>query len=592
MTPQPHPACPPPTHATTTHLRSVRLRHLLAALLAASLALTALVLAPANRAHAAVNNFTPLTWNSFGAKWGTVKLLAAGGPGITPHSVVAIQEAGPETSLQAAGATATGRTWTAPGQPTVTEYTMQAGTYSRGRQVYVYFMQTDPGANRVNLAMVTHTAAQNVLRVAPQPDNTAAHSLGRPSFGVQLDTQTVFWNVHAGSYGDNAYNDADNLLAAIATATQTAGLAQWSVLGDFNRNPTRLTLPAGATVYQTTGGTQQTGNQLDYMVSNQGNQWNQPLYLWGGRQLTVNVSDHLPVEFGFRFNAGAGQQGGFIRRGDNPAFCVSNTGTDWYYGLTTNPCGVQYEYGTQWFVFDGQSLKDTRTGECWDAKGRGTGNGTPVGHYTCNGQDNQKFVFRPDGTLYNPVSGRCVDSTAGQWTGHSGELVLYDCNTTTYPTNQQFILPWAGPVVRPTVTETINPTDGTITPVTDPNLNTPMCLDDLYGATYNGNPIYGWDCDTTSPYAHQWWEQGRTGTSNTLEFQGKCLAAIGAPTPGIPVVLYDCDGDGSEQWTLRADGSLFNPATGRCLQAPSRNQALAAVICVAGLLSQQWSIPK
>ncbi|MFJ5117492.1 ricin-type beta-trefoil lectin domain protein [Kitasatospora sp. NPDC088548] len=77
-------------------------------------------------------------------------------------------------------------------------------------------------------------------------------------------------------------------------------------------------------------------------------------------------------------------------------------------------------------------------GGCLDATGGGTGNGTPLELWTCgNAASNQIFLPRPDGTVYNPYSGRCVD-LPGATTTNGTQLQLWDCNTSIA---QKWVLP-------------------------------------------------------------------------------------------------------------------------------------------------------
>ncbi|PKV82580.1 ricin-type beta-trefoil lectin domain protein [Streptomyces sp. TLI_146] len=433
------------------------LRAVLGGVLACALILTALV-AQAPRAEAAVSSFTPLTWNMQGggggdqSKWTSVGALSAGGPGRRKHTVIALQEAGPSTSLPS-GATATGRTWAGPVVPagsqdpnrplpagttyTVTEYQWQVGSASRGVSAYLYFMQTDfSTSSRVNLAMVTHTRATNVHFVAPQNDNRAPQprQARRPSFGVQLDAQTVFWNVHAGSYGPNAYNDADNLLTAIATTSRAAGLTEWSALGDFNRNPTQLrALPAGTVVYRTNTGTQQGGGELDYMVSNGAN-----LNGWSGRALGGGVSDHFPVEFFLRASADRPEHDTPLRTGVDPDHCLQAAASS---SVTTLPCTGASNQNWEYVPAATGNSGTVRSGtQCLDVSGGGKTSGTTVLSWPCNGGVNQTWQLREDGTVYNPNSSRCLDSTAAKTFGKPvNTLVINDCDTTAYPLGQQFI---------------------------------------------------------------------------------------------------------------------------------------------------------
>lgn len=65
--------------------------------------------------------------------------------------------------------------------------------------------------------------------------------------------------------------------------------------------------------------------------------------------------------------------------------------------------------------------------KCLDATGAGTSNGTPIQIVGCHNHPAQQFLPRADGSLYNPVSGRCVDAGNMQ----SGtQLYLWDCNAT------------------------------------------------------------------------------------------------------------------------------------------------------------------
>ncbi|MFC0843694.1 ricin-type beta-trefoil lectin domain protein [Streptomyces noboritoensis] len=429
------------------------LRALLGGVLACALVLTALV-AQAPRAEAAVNGFKPLTWNMQGggggdqSKWTGVAALSAGGPGRQRHTVIALQEAGPRTSLPA-GARATGRTWTGPVVPaasqdpnrplpagttyTVTEYQWQVGSGSRGVPAYLYFMQTDFSAgSRVNLAMVTHAEAVNVHFVAPQNDNRGRQAR-RPSFGVQVDAQTVFWDVHAGSYGPNGYNDADNLLAAIAATTRAAGLAEWSALGDFNRNPTMLrALPAGTVAYRSNAGTQQGGGELDYMVSNGAN-----LNGWSGRALGGGLSDHFPVEF---FFAAAGDRPGQdtpLRTGLDPDRCLQAASSS---SVTIQPCNRAANQNWEYVPGTGTDATVRSGTQCLGVAAGGKTSGTAVLSWPCNGAADQMWQIRDDGTVYNPNSGRCLDSTAAGTFGKPvNTLVINDCDTTAYPLGQQFI---------------------------------------------------------------------------------------------------------------------------------------------------------
>ncbi|MFG2716668.1 ricin-type beta-trefoil lectin domain protein [Streptomyces goshikiensis] len=440
MTPtaQPH----PPAHDTAPHTTHPHLRHLLSALLAAALALTALVLTPPIAAHAAVSDYTYVTWNMQGAggssnnsRWTTVSRLVAGGPNTRSHSVVALQEAGPRSSLPST-ALATGRTnsRTVNGRTyTITEYTWRAGSATRGTPAYLYYMQTDfSQTSRVNLAMVTHTQATAMGIMDPQPMNTGG-GRGRPAMGLRLDNDTTVWNIHASSNGNNQSNDADNLLRGAASFATASGSPQWMMLGDFNRDPSRLTtLPTGATVYRSNQATQQSAGELDYMVSNGPN-----LNGWTGHVMPGGGSDHWPVELTFR--ASAGSRGGWsntpIRSGRVPEQCLEID----YSQNSDASFAACYDSPDMGWAFNGKYLRSYPVGwglQCLTASN--TANYSRVTGTYCNNGTSQEWNFRPDGTLYNPNSGRCLD-----WGGVGGANpypAIVDCNPNSL--NQQFILPW------------------------------------------------------------------------------------------------------------------------------------------------------
>ncbi|OLZ50082.1 hypothetical protein BS329_20900 [Amycolatopsis coloradensis] len=75
----------------------------------------------------------------------------------------------------------------------------------------------------------------------------------------------------------------------------------------------------------------------------------------------------------------------------------------------------------------------TVANRCLDIYNSGTANGTPVGVWGCHGAANQQCVSRPDGTLVNPMSDRCLDAGI-----ESQVLLLYDCHAEPW---QRWALP-------------------------------------------------------------------------------------------------------------------------------------------------------
>jgi hypothetical protein len=112
-----------------------------------------------------------------------------------------------------------------------------------------------------------------------------------------------------------------------------------------------------------------------------------------------------------------------------------------------------------------------------------------------------------------------------------------------------------------------------------------LCVDDNTSVTTNGNPIQVWGCDG------QDWTLAADGT--VQEF-GKCMTVNnGGTASGSLVVLWDCTGAGSQIWHPEANGELFNPASGRCLEDPSSGgwgTQLHAATCTDAA-DQQWTLP-
>jgi len=93
------------------------------------------------------------------------------------------------------------------------------------------------------------------------------------------------------------------------------------------------------------------------------------------------------------------------------------------------------------YVF--RKLVDGR-GKCMDIEGNNMSNGTPVHHWSCQGQVTQLWYHDPDGLLRSKSNpDKCVDVYAFG-TGNGAKLVVWDCNDKA---NQRFS--WSGQTLRP-----------------------------------------------------------------------------------------------------------------------------------------------
>ncbi|NUR29226.1 MAG: DUF5110 domain-containing protein, partial [Catenulispora sp.] len=115
-----------------------------------------------------------------------------------------------------------------------------------------------------------------------------------------------------------------------------------------------------------------------------------------------------------------------------------------------------------------------------------------------------------------------------------------------------------------------------------------LCLDIRGGASADGTAaqLYGCNHSAAQTFGHP--------SDQTLRVLGKCLGAAGTANHSL-VALATCTGATGQTWTQRADGTLLNAASGRCLDDPNGNTTPGAVQleiydCNAGS-TQIWKLP-
>ncbi|MDD1061417.1 ricin-type beta-trefoil lectin domain protein [Streptomyces cocklensis] len=214
-----------------------------------------------------------------------------------------------------------------------------------------------------------------------------------------------------------------------------------------------------------------------------------------------------------------------------------------------------------------------------------TDNGRPVQLFDCHGWRSQQWRFRHDKTggvqLYNPVSGRCVD-TPNASTADGVALQIYTCNDTF----AQHFSPPATP----------EPPSG---PITNATMNKCAIPASTLAAPADGTAVVLYTCGvgyTTGPLLP--WKLNLDGT---LTAGGLCLAVAGGEAGtanGALVQLTKCGGSLDQQWAVGYDTSnrplLLNPNTGRCLDDPNQSTAngtqLRLYTC-SNTTAQVWDIP-
>lgn len=370
---------------------------------------------PAPLAHADVpNSYSIATYNSQGARWADVRAIS------DENDIVAVQEAGPEPTPYGMNFL---NTYVRGG------YTVRA--YQWGTR-YVYWM-SPTGDSRVNLAMVTRTQAHEVF-VAP-PGRAGA----RPALGLRFDND-IYYSLHAAATG--ASNEAEQLVANIATQARAAGGYAWTAIGDFNRDPNQGMHTAAraqnAWVYHSGESTQQSGGELDYMISSR-DMANYRGVRNGGRS-----SDHYPIYFRTQLAAN-GSVVDLISDSDHAKFIgfearSSANGTrvitDSYdaqgslWTLRRPPGGGQFEF----------NLVNNGSGKCIDVYGGPDAkSGNYLNEWDCLGQASQVFSLHywdeEPGTweIVQKSTGLCVDTMGTQ----PKYLALYAC--TENSPNQHFM---------------------------------------------------------------------------------------------------------------------------------------------------------
>ncbi|MER7671388.1 ricin-type beta-trefoil lectin domain protein [Kitasatospora sp. NPDC096128] len=270
-------------------------------------------------------------------------------------------------------------------------------------------------------------------------------------------------------------------------------------------------------------------------------------------------------------------------------------------------------------------------GKCLDVTGGAVANGTNIQLWDCNNSSAQKWIDGPyPGTLQNPQSTRCL-AVPGAKNTLGNRLILWDCLNNT---SQQWTGPTAtavlpvsfGTAAYPSVDSPgdvngdgnpdlfVTGADGVISQVPGaapvggiaqfttavsrgaPNkpagysvhsaVDGGKCLDNLGPAV--GKNLAVWDCWNGISQKFTFAPDGtlRTGTW--------CVSVRDNATGnGSPVGILDCVGDPGQQWTLRGDGSLYNPASNRCMDVHAWDTTNGRTLDIwdcAGTRNELWTL--
>ncbi|NDJ27124.1 cytolethal distending toxin subunit B family protein [Campylobacter sp. MIT 12-8780] len=243
-----------------------------------------------------MDDYKVASWNLQGSsantesKWSvSIRQLISGD---NAADILAVQEAGslPHT------ATPTGREQNL-SDIIVREYNWDLGSRSRPDGVFVYYTRIDTGANRVNLAIVSRTRADEII-ILPPPTTPS-----RPVIGIRIDNN-AFFSVHALANGGS---DSVAIVNSVFEHFRDRPDLTWMIAGDFNRNPENLRFELNlerrvrTTIIAPDAPTQRSGGTLDYAIvgSSSGSVTRTALValLMLSNFRTQLVSDHFPVNF-------------------------------------------------------------------------------------------------------------------------------------------------------------------------------------------------------------------------------------------------------------------------------------------------------
>ena len=97
-----------------------------------------------------------------------------------------------------------------------------------------------------------------------------------------------------------------------------------------------------------------------------------------------------------------------------------------------------------------------------------------------------------------------------------------------------------------------------------------------------------WDCHGGSNQRFT-----ATASKQLTVYGNKCLDVSGGSTAdGTAAVIWDCNGQASQQWNVNADGTITGMQSGKCLDAFGRGTANGTKIIIwscNGGTNQKWS---
>lgn len=192
-------------------------------------------------------------------------------------------------------------------------------------------------------------------------------------------------------------------------------------------------------------------------------------------------------------------------------------------------------------------------GRCLEVNGNVTTLGAGVELYDCNGTGGQQWIPQADGSIKNPASGLCLDAPNGA-TANGTSLRIWTCNGAAA---QKFTV--TTPILYAVAGTSSKCVDvaGDDLDVNNQRVQLGTCKNLVTGAP--GGRAEARD--------QQWTYNPGDQSVRSI---GRCLDVVdNSIVVGAGVQLHDCNGVGGQHWVPQANGSLLNPASNFCLDAPN-----------------------
>jgi len=257
-----------------------------------------------------------------------------------------------------------------------------------------------------------------------------------------------------------------------------------------------------------------------------------------------------------------------------PSFCLQDAGNSTRNNAKAEFAKCASSAAQQWTLVPDAAPNGIETlqihGKCLDITG--TANGSSLRLWPCNGSAGEAWSLEQGyGTLWNPVSGRCL--TDPRWNATTAvKAEVYNCATgddspPQFNLAQQFVLP-AGPILSAVGK---------------------MCAEDPGNSATSGTAVRLEPCDGSS--AQDWgdFSDFEDLGGEPSSHHGLCLSVLvknnsnDAPEliEGIPVVVSNCAQDNpaantddlNGDWVTTTTGEIFNTDAGLCLADPASSAA-------------------